>query len=75
MVLNHEGSLYLTRPKLGDYTPDRAALLERAGDVLGQVARGTLKLRLHGTYPLGEAERAHRDLEGRKTSGKLLLVP
>jgi len=69
------GSLYVTRPSLKDYIVTRAELLTRATDVLNGVAAGTLKLRLEHTYPLAEAVQAHRDLEGRKTTGKLLLIP
>jgi NADPH2:quinone reductase len=69
------GSLYLTRPKLQDYTSTRAELETRANDVLQLVAAGKLKLRLEHTYPLADAAHAHRDLESRKTTGKLLLIP
>jgi NADPH2:quinone reductase len=68
-------SLYITRPTLKDYTATRAELEQRAGDVLGWVADGSLKLRLEHDYPLAEAAQAHRDLEGRKTMGKVLLIP
>jgi NADPH2:quinone reductase len=74
-ILNARGSLYVTRPTLGHYTADRAELLWRAGDVLRWVADGTLRLTIGGTYPLADAARAHRDLEGRATVGKLLLLP
>jgi NADPH2:quinone reductase len=74
-VLNRKGSLFLTRPTLGDYVATRDELLERAGSVLGQVAGGTLDVRVGGRYPLAEAARAHEDLEGRRTTGKLLVVP
>jgi len=70
-----KGSLFITRPTLGHYTASREELEWRAGDVLGMIAKGELKLRIHKTYPLEEAAQAHRDLEGRKTTGKLLLVP
>ena len=73
--LSHKGSLFITRPTLGHYTATREALEWRASDVLGAIARGELKLRIHKTYPLADAEQAHRDLEGRKTTGKLLLKP
>jgi NADPH2:quinone reductase len=73
--LSQKGSLYITRPTLGHYTATRDELEWRAGDVLSWVASGELKLRIHKTYPLADAARAHRDLEGRKTMGKLLLVP
>jgi NADPH2:quinone reductase len=74
-ILNQKGSLFLTRPSLGHYCVDRQELLHRAGDVLGWVASGKLKLRIDQTYKLSDAAQAHRDLESRKTSGKLLLVP
>jgi NADPH2:quinone reductase len=73
MVLTAKGSVFLTRPSLGHYMLGRAELLARAGDVLGWVASGDLRLRVERTYPLAEAETAHRDLESRATSGKLLL--
>ena len=69
------GSLYVTRPTLKDYTAGREELEMRAGAVLRGVADGTLKLRLEHTYPLADAVQAHRDLEARKTTGKILLVP
>jgi len=73
-ILNAKGSLYLTRPSLAHYVLTRDELLWRAGDVLGWVASGRLNLRVDRTYPLAEAAQAHRDLEGRQTSGKLLLT-
>jgi NADPH:quinone reductase len=73
--LSQRGSLYITRPTLKDYTATRAELEQRAGEVLGWVADGSLKLRIAHVYPLAEAAQAHRDLEGRKTAGKLLLIP
>jgi NADPH2:quinone reductase len=73
-VLNGKGSLFLTRPGLAHYAATREELLWRAGDVLGWVAAGKLKLRIHRTYPLAEAAAAHRDLESRKTAGKLVLT-
>jgi NADPH2:quinone reductase len=73
--LSTMGSLYVTRPTLKDYIATRSDLMVRATDVLNGVAAGTLKLRLEHTYPLVEAAQAHRDLEGRKTTGKLLLIP
>ena len=74
-VLNSKGSLYLTRPTLGNYVATREELLQRADDVLGWIASGKLKLRVEHTYPLAEAAQAHTDLGGRKTTGKLLLLP
>jgi NADPH2:quinone reductase len=73
--LSTMGSLYVTRPTLKDYTVSREELLARAGDVLKRIAAGTLKLRMEHTYSLDDAAQAHRDLESRKTTGKLLLIP
>jgi NADPH2:quinone reductase len=73
-ILNAKGSLFLTRPSLAHYVLTRQELLWRAGDVLSWVASGKLKLRIDRTYPLAEAAAAHRDLESRKTAGKLLLT-
>jgi len=73
--LSTRGSLYITRPTLNAYIATREELVQRAGDVLGWVAEGTLKLRLEHNYPLADAAQAHRDLEARKTTGKLLLIP
>ena len=73
-ILNARGSLFLTRPSLGHYVATREELLWRAGDVLGWLDSGKLKLRIHRTYPLADAAQAHRDLENRKTAGKLLLT-
>jgi NADPH2:quinone reductase len=74
-VLNTKGSLFLTRPTLAHYTAAREELLQRAQDVLGWVAAGRLKLRVEKTFPLADAALAHRALESRKTTGKLLLIP
>lgn len=68
------GSLFLTRPSLGHYITAPDELRWRAGEVFDQAARGALKVRISGTYPLAGASQAHRDLEGRKTHGKLLLT-
>src|SRR6476646_2672685 len=73
--LSQKGSLFITRPTLAHYTAKREELEWRANDVLGSIASGELKLRIHKTYPLADAAQAHIDLEGRKTTGKLLLVP
>ena len=73
--LSQKGSLYVTRPTLLHYTATREELEWRAGDVLGMIARGELKLRIHKKYPLSEAAQAHQNLEGRQTTGKLLLIP
>lgn len=74
-VLNRKGSLFLTRPTLTHYIADRDELLMRADAVLGQVASGALDVRIGGRYPLDDARRAHDDLEGRRTTGKLLVIP
>jgi NADPH2:quinone reductase len=75
IVLTQKGSLFLTRPSLGNYIATRDELMARSGAVFGMIAAGKLKLRIAYTYPLAEAQQAHRDLEGRKTTGKLLLTP
>jgi NADPH2:quinone reductase len=69
------GSVYVTRPTLAHFVADRQDLLRRAGDVLGRVAGGTLSVRIGARYPLAEAARAHEDLQARRTTGKVLLVP
>jgi NADPH2:quinone reductase len=75
LVLNQKGSLFLTRPKLGDYVNTPEELKWRAADVLGWIGSGKLRLKIDGEYPLEQAGRAHEDLASRKTSGKLLLIP
>ena len=75
IVLTQKGSLFLTRPSLGNYIATREQLTARSGAVFGMISAGKLKLRIEHTYPLAEAQRAHRELEGRKTTGKLLLIP
>ena len=74
-VLSQGGSLYLTRPTLFHYTATREELVERAGEVLGWIASGALKLRIDREFPLSEAAAAHRALEARQTTGKVLLIP
>ena len=74
-VLNQKGSLFLTRPSLGHYTATREELQQRAGEVLGWIRDGKLKLRTELEFPLKDAAEAHRALEGRKTTGKVLLIP
>jgi NADPH2:quinone reductase len=74
-ILNAKGSLFLTRPSLFHYIADRASLEKRAGDVLGWIASGALKLRMEHTFALSDVAQAHRSLEGRKTTGKVLLIP
>lgn len=74
-VLAGKGSLFLTRPTLFHYIADRASLEARAGAVLEAAASGRLQVRIERTFPLAEAAEAHRTLEGRKTTGKVLLLP
>jgi len=74
-VLAQKGSLFLTRPSLAQYSLTREELLWRAGDVLDWVGSGKLRLRIERTFPLAEASEAHRELEGRRTTGKVLLIP
>ena len=74
-ILNTKGGLFLTRPSLGQYTATREELLWRANVVLGWVASGELKVRIAARFPLPEAAEAHRQLSGRKTTGKVLLLP
>jgi NADPH:quinone reductase len=74
-TLNQKGALFLTRPALAWYTLTREELLWRAESVLSWIGNNTLEVRIGGTYPLSEAAQAHRDLEGRKTTGKLILIP
>jgi len=73
--LSQKGSLFLTRPSLMHYVATREELEKRAGDVLGWIAAGKLKLRIAHKYKLAGVQQAHRDLEGRKTTGKILLIP
>ncbi len=73
--LSQMGSLYVTRPTLRDYVSTRDDLEQRARDVFRWVAEGSLKLRIAHTYPLAQAAQAHRELEARATTGKLLLLP
>jgi NADPH:quinone reductase len=74
-VLAQKGSLFLTRPTLLHYISDRESLLRRATDVLSAAAAGRLRVRIGATFALAEAAEAHRALEGRKTTGKVLLLP
>ena len=74
-VLGAKGALFLTRPSLVNYTGTREELLQRAGDVLGWIAAGKLRLRVERTYPVAEAAEAHKALAGRQTTGKILLLP
>ena len=75
LVLTQKGSIFLTRPSLGAYVITPEDLQRRAGAVFGMIRDGKLKLRIEHVYPLSQAQQAHRDLEGRKTTGKLLLIP
>lgn len=75
ILLSQKGSIFLTRPTLGHYAASREDLELRSREVFEQVASGKLKLRIGHVYKLSDAAQAHRDLEGRKTTGKLLLVP
>jgi len=74
-ILNAKGGLFLTRPSLAHYTLTREELLRRAGDVLGWAASGELKVVIGARFPLSRAGEAHRELEGRRTTGKVLLLP
>ncbi len=74
-ILAAKGSLFLTRPSLHHYTLDRAELVQRAADLFAWTTAGKLKLRIEKTFPLSEAAEAQRQMEGRKTTGKVLLVP
>lgn len=74
-ILNAKGSLFLTRPSLNHYTATREELEARASDLFGWIREGRVKLRIGGQYPLRDAAQAHRDLEARNTTGKLLLIP
>jgi NADPH2:quinone reductase len=74
-LLSAKGSLFVTRPSLYQYVRDRKSLEERAADVLEGVASGQLRVRIERTYPLAEVAEAHRALEARKTTGKVLLSP
>jgi len=69
------GSVFLTRPTLAHYTATRDDLLARAQAVFDWVAAGRLNVRIGGRYALSDARKAHEDLQGRRTTGKLLLVP
>jgi NADPH:quinone reductase len=70
-----KGSLFLTRPSLAHYTLERSELLQRANDIFNWTAIGKLKVRIDKTFPMAEAAESHRQLEGRKTTGKVILLP
>ena len=74
-ILNVKGSLFLTRPTMAHYVPTREALLQRAGDVLGWIGNGELDLRIGDRFVLADAADAHRALQGRKTTGKVVILP
>ena len=74
-ILNQKGGLFLTRPALAQYTATREELLWRAQSLFSWIGQNNLDVRIGGTYELSDAEQAHRDLEGRKTTGKLILLP
>jgi NADPH2:quinone reductase len=73
--LGNLGSLFVTHPSLIDYTATRAELLETAGDLFAMVASGKIKIEITQSYPLREAPQAHRDVEARKTTGSVVLIP
>ncbi|MFP3914110.1 MAG: quinone oxidoreductase family protein [Actinomycetota bacterium] len=75
LTLARNGSLFLTRPTLGNYIEERVELMERSRDLFRWIEDGSLEILVGGTYPLVDAATAHRDLEGRATTGKVLLVP
>ena len=74
-VLNQKGGLYVTRPALAQYTATREELLWRAESLFSWIGQNNLNVRIGGTYELSDAAQAHEDLEGRKTTGKLILIP
>ena len=74
-ILSAKGSLYMTRPSLANYTATRADLVETANDLFDVVQRGAVKINVNHTYALKDAAQAHRDLEGRKTTGSIVLLP
>jgi NADPH:quinone reductase len=74
-ILNQKGSLFLTRPSLGHYVLTREELIWRSDELFTAVLEGKLKVRIDKEYPLADAAQSHRDLESRKTTGKLLLIP
>lgn len=75
VLLSTSGSVYLTRPSLAHYLRTREELDERSSDIFQRVERGTLQVRIHGAYPLADAAVAQQELQSRKTTGKLLLIP
>lgn len=74
-ALSHHGSLFLTRPTLVNYISTRAELQQRSSDLFGWIAAGKLRVRMEFEFPLKDAAKAHQALQGRQTTGKVLLVP
>ena len=75
LALSAKGSLYATRPTLNTYVAKRADLLANAGELFDVVSKGVVKIKVNHTYPLKDAAHAHRDLEARKTTGSIVLLP
>jgi NADPH2:quinone reductase len=75
LLLSQKGSLFLTRPSMFDYIATREELLARTSDLLGWIADGSLEVRIWERFPLEQAGEAHRALEGRRTTGKVLVIP
>jgi NADPH:quinone reductase len=73
--LGNMGSLFVTHPSLIDYTATRADLLETTSDLFAMVASGKIRIEINHSYPLREAPQAHRDVEARKTTGSVVLIP
>jgi NADPH:quinone reductase len=73
--LNAGGSLFITRPSLNHHIASREELMQRSGELFGWIRDGKVKLRVDHQFPLEQAAEAHRQLEGRKTTGKILLLP
>jgi len=73
--LGHMGSLFVTHPSLIHYTASRAELLETANDLFTMVGSGRIKIEINHSYPLRETAQAHRDVEARKTTGSVVLIP
>ena len=75
LMLSQNGSLFFTRPSMVHYIQTPAELRMRAADLFAWIAQGKLSVRIGATYPLADAAEAHRALEGRRTTGKVLLLP
>lgn len=73
--LGQLGSIYLTHPSLGDYTATRDALLTTVGDLFAVVSSGKVKIEINHSYALQDAPQAHRDMEARRTTGSVVLIP